>query len=288
MASLQQIKHRIGSVKNTRQITKAMQLVAASKLRKAQQAVEKPRAFSMAARELLTHLRHLTRDGRHHLFLARPVKTRLIIAISSDRGLAGAYNANIFKRLAQELQADQKAGIKTQVITVGRQVSHFAAKLKDCNIVGAYQNLPDVPDANYIRPIIVSALDGFVEKEVDAVDIIFTHYRSTIAQDMTVQRILPAGFAETEVSSDIAHATFEPSVEQLLESATLRLIEVQLYQALLDAIASEQSMRMVAMKSATDNAGDLIEDYTLAYNTARQGKITQEIAEITGGAEAIK
>jgi len=263
-------------------------MVAASKLRRAQVAVEQPRAFSNAARELLTRLRQLTKDTPHQLFTARPVHTRLLIAISSDRTLAGAYNANIAKRLTRELQADRTAGVATKVVTIGRQVSNFAAKLKDIEVAGVYQNIPDDPDANYMRPIIVSALQQFVDGQVDAVDLIYTHYKSTVVQEVRTQRLLPAGFEETAVSSDIATAEFEPSVEELLESATLRLIEVQLYQALRDAIASEQSMRMLAMKNATDNASDLADDLTLAYNNARQANITQELSEITGGAEAMK
>lgn len=288
MASLQQIKRRIGSVKNTRQITKAMQMVAASKLRRAQSAVEKPRAFSDAARELLTRLRELTKDTPHRLFTARPVKTRLIIAISSDGTLAGAYNANVFKRLTKELLADDAKGVQTKIVTVGRQVAHFASKLKDAEVVGVYENIPEAPDANYIRPLIISILRQFTAEEIDAADVIYTKYKSTVIQEVQMLRLLPAGFETTAVSSDIQHAEFEPSAEELLESATLRLIEVQLYQALCDAIASEQSMRMMAMKNATDNASDLADDLTLAYNNARQAAITQELAEITGGAEAMK
>jgi F-type H+-transporting ATPase subunit gamma len=288
MPSLQQIKQRITSVKGTRQITRAMQMVAASKLRRAQTAVEKPRAFALAARELLTRLRELTHDTPHQLFTARPVKKRLIIAISSDQTLAGAYNANVFKRLTQELRADDAKKVGTSVIAVGKQVSNFVAKLRDVEGIGAYTGLLDAPDANQIRPIITSALDQFISGDVDAVDVVYTHYKSTISSEVIVQRLLPAGFEETTVASDVQHAEFEPSVDELLESATIRLIEVQLYQALLDSIASEQSMRMIAMKNATDNAGDLVDDYTLALNTARQAKVTQELAEITGGAEAMK
>jgi F-type H+-transporting ATPase subunit gamma len=263
-------------------------LLAASKLRRAQAAVEKPRAFALAARELLTRLRELTHDTPHQLFTARPVKKRLIIAISSDQTLAGAYNANVFKRLTQELRADDAKKVGTTVIAVGKQVSNFVAKLRDVEGIGAYTGLLDSPDANQIRPIITSALERFIAGDVDAVDIVYTHYKSTISSEVVVQRLLPAGFEETTVASDVQHAEFEPSVEELLESATIRLIEVQLYQALLDSIASEQSMRMIAMKNATDNAGDLVDDYTLALNTARQAKVTQELAEITGGAEAMK
>ena len=289
MSSTQQIRRRISSVKSTKQITKAMQMVAASKLRRAQNAVEQPRAFSLAARELLTRLQQLTGSQNYYLLARRPqVKARLIIVISSDRTLAGAYNSNIFREYTRRLRDSQKQGVKTYTICVGRQVAQFATRLKETEVIGFYEDLPDTPHANYIRPIIVTAIDQFADGVVDEVEMIFTNYKSTVSQEVLTQQLLPAGFEEAEVPGDIKHAEFEPSLDQLLASAVVRLIEVQLYQALLDAQASEHSMRMLAMKNATDNASELIDDLTLAYNNARQAHITQELAEISAGAEAMK
>lgn len=287
MASRQQIKRRIGSVKNTKQITRAMQLVAASKLRHAQEAVEKPREFSRMARELLTHLRQVAGD-ESELFKARPIKRRLLIVMASDRGLAGAYNSNVIRALITELKHDRDNGIETVLLCVGRQVANAASRLGGVTVNAVYQDLPDRPDASYLRPILNTAIELYSENDVDAVSLIFTHFISSLRQDVLTRQLLPAGFEEEAVSQDVANAEIEPSAEVLIRSVTTRLLEVQLYQSLLDAIASENSMRMIAMKNATDNAGDIIEDLTLEYNTARQAAITQELAEISGGAEAMK
>lgn len=289
MASRQQIKRRITSVKNTKQITKAMQLVAASKLRRAQEAVQGPREFSRVAREMLTHLRQLSaQDSGFHLYTQRPIKRRLLVVVASDRTLAGAYNVNIIRRLIAEVKADRDKHVATDIICFGRQVAHAAARIQDLNIVGVYQDFPDKPDANQMRPALNTVLDQFITNNIDAVDIIYTHYASTVSQEVRLQKLLPAGFEETELSSEIEYAEIEPNLDELMRSATVRLLEVQLYQVFLDAVASEHSMRMLAMKNATDNASDLIDDLTLEFNNARQAAITQELAEITGGAEALK
>ncbi len=289
MSSRQQIKRRIGSVRNTRQITKAMQLVAASKLRHAQEAVVKPREHAALAREILTRLRQVAAGESHyHLFTARPVKHRLIIAITSDLGLAGAYDANVIRTLIHEAQADRDKNIKTSVIAVGRKVAQAVSRIAGLEIEAVYTKLPDKPNADNLRPILSSVGAMFGEGKIDQVDLIFTNFISSVNQQVQVQRLLPAGFDEVELNDDMVHADVEPSAGEILEFATLRLIESQIYQAFLEASASEQSMRMLAMKNATDNATDLIDDLTLEFNNARQAAITQELAEITGGAEAMK
>lgn len=291
MASRQQIKQRIGSVKNTKQITKAMQLVAASKLRRAQDAAAGPRAYAELARAILARLRHIAGgESEFRLFADRPVKNRLLMIITSDRGLAGAYNSNIIRRMIKELTTDREKGIKTSVIVIGRQAAHAAGRIAGLDIHAVYQGLPDKPDADTLRPILSTAVGLFANDQVDAVDIIYTKFISTITQEVQAKRLLPAGLeAETATEAvEDGEATVEPSVEVLLQSATLRLLDAQIYQALLEAAASEHSMRMLAMKNATDNASDIIDDLTLEYNNARQAAITQELAEITGGAEAIK
>lgn len=292
MASRQQIKRRIGSIKSTRQITKAMQLVAASKLRRAQEAVAGPRAYADLARGILTRLRQLATEDTTGLFLERPVKTRLLVVITSDRGLAGAYNANVIRRMISETREDRERGINTLVVAIGRQVANAASRIQGLTVQAVYQELPDKPNADDLRPILLNIVDLYADQEVDAVDVIKTKFVSTVVQQVEVRRLLPAGtFDEdekVEVPKELQTATVEPSAETLLNATTRRLLEAQIYQALLDAKASEESMRMLAMKNATDNASDLIDDYTLAYNNARQAAITQELAEITGGAEAMK
>ncbi|HEU4913865.1 MAG TPA: ATP synthase F1 subunit gamma [Candidatus Saccharimonadales bacterium] len=291
MASRQQIKQRIGSVKSTKQITKAMQLVAASKLRRAQDAAQGPRAYAALAREILARLRESAAgEGEFHLFAERPVKERLLIVITSDRGLAGAYNANVIRRMLGEVRVDRDKGINTSVVAIGKQAAHAASRVQGLEVRAVYQELPDKPDADTLRPILSSVVGLFADGIVDAVDIVNTKFISTISQEVQVQRLLPAGLDAVETPAEVKSraATIEPSAEVLLRSTTLRLLDAQIYQALLEAAASEHSMRMLAMKNATDNASDIIDDLTLEYNNARQAAITQELAEITGGAEAIK
>lgn len=294
MASRQQIKQRIGSVKSTKQITKAMEMVSASKLRRAQEAVVGPREYARLAQRILVHLRKVVAqegDSAANLFDGRTVKNRLLVVITSDSGLAGAYNSNVIRAMLRELKRSNDEGIKTSVICLGRQGANAAARIQGLETVAVYQGLPEKPSAESLRPILDSVIEMFVSGQIDAIDIINTKFISGIRQDVQVVRLLPAGFDFDESESDddeLTAAIIEPSAEVLLASATKRLLEAQLYQAFLDAAASEQSMRMMAMKNATDNASDLIEDLTLAYNNARQAAITQELAEITGGAEALK
>lgn len=291
MASRQQIKQRIGSVKSTRQITKAMQLVAASKLRRAQEAAVGPRTYAEMARDILARLRHIAGgESEFHLFAERPVKNRLLIVITSDRGLAGAYNANVIRQMITELRADRSAQAGTSVIAIGKRVANAASRIAELDVRGVYQELPDKPDANTLRPILTTAVGLFADGDVDAVDIIYTKFISTVVQEVQVKRLLPAGLdLETaEEKHEDQDISVEPSAEVVLRSTTLRLLDAQIYQALLEAAASEHSMRMLAMKNATDNASDIVDDLTLEYNNARQAAITQELAEITGGAEAMK
>lgn len=287
MASRQQIKSRIKSVKNTRQITKAMQLVAASKLRRAQSAAERPMQYSLLARQMLTRLRQLEEAGQFLWFNARPVKRRYLVVISSHLGLAGAYDGNVIRRLIQEVKADRDAGIETSIIAVGRKVAQAAARIQGLHIEAIYNDLPERPTSDDLRPLLSQVVGHFADGEADAVDIVFTHFISTVNTDVRVQHVLPAGFEEAELNEELASAEAEPNATELLEAVTLQLLESQLYQAILEAIASEQSMRMLAMKNATDNASDIVDALTLEFNNARQAAITQELAEISGGAEAL-
>jgi len=287
MASTQLLKGRIRSVKSTRQITKAMQLVAASKMRRAQEATKASAPYTRAASELLTALSSHTSVQNHPLFVSRPVKTRLLIVIASDKGLAGAYNSNVVRLYTNELKSDDAAGIKNTTITIGRKAAQFVARIKDTEVLGAYEELPDRPDGSELRAILDSARSLFESAKVDAVDVIYTDFVSSITQEAKMIRVLPAGFEsvlEPNVARDV---TYEPSTEEVLDGVAYRLVGAQIFQALLDSRASEHSMRMMAMKNATDNASDLVDDLTLEMNKARQSAITQELAEISGGVEAL-
>jgi len=288
MPSQRQLKSRIRSVKNTKQITKAMQMVAASKMRRAQEATKLTTPYTQTAREILAHLAQQGETKDHPLFEEREVKNRLLIVVASDKGLAGAYNTNVSKQYIRELIADDKVGIKTKTIAIGRKVTTFATRLKNAELLGAYEDLPDQLEGYELRPALDTAYKLFTEGEVDAVDMVYTDFVSSVTQIAKTERLLPAGSVEMPEGDELNEALFEPDPETVLESVVYRLVNAQLFQAFLDARASEHSMRMLAMKNATDNASDLIDDLTLAMNKARQAAITQELAEISGGAEAMK
>lgn len=288
MPSTRALKTRIRSVKNTKQITKAMQLVAASKMRRAQEADKASAPYTNTASELLTYLASQGATDEHPLFERRHVRARLLIVIASDRGLAGAYNTNIVKRYVKALKTDDDEGIANKTIAIGRKAAQFVSRLKDTELVGVYEDLADRPSGHELRSILNTAKDMFISGEVDAVDLIFTEFINSMTQEATMRRLLPAGFAITDVSQSVSDAKYEPSIPVVLDSVVFRLLGAQLFQALLDAKASEYSMRMVAMKNATDNASDLVDDLTLEMNKVRQGAITQELAEISGGVEAMK
>ncbi len=289
MASTITLRRRITSIKGTRQITKAMQLVSASKMRRAQEYAFRSRAYRDMATELLGRLNDTREVENHPLYKVRSVHSRLYVVITSNSGLAGAYNANVLKMLARSLHDDQKSGVTSKVIVVGKRGAQFVRRLKDIELIGVYNDFGDQPTANDVRPILNSIMSHYSDASVDEVRLIYTLFKSNIQQIATNAQLLPAIL---ETADDITpdnkqFSTFEPNVETVIEQITVRLVEAQLWQALLESLASEHSMRMLAMKNATDNANELIADYTLEYNTARQANITQELAEITGGAEAL-
>ncbi len=210
------------------------------------------------------------------------------MVIASDSGLAGAYNSNLTRLYAGELIADDKNGVKNATITIGRKAAQFVARLKDTDVLGSYEGLPDRPDANELQAILGTIEQKFTSGEVDAVDIIFTEYVNTVKQEAHVMRVLPAGAdLGVETQATAQDVLYEPSTEEVLDGVAYRLVGAQLFQALLESRASEYSMRMMAMKNATDNASDLIDDLTLEMNKARQAAITQELSEISGGVEAL-
>ena len=297
MANTKALKGRIRSVSKTKQITSAMQMVAASRMRRAQESTRSSAPYALAARELLMMLSTHESVKDHPLFTVRPVKTRLLIVIGADGGLAGAYTSNLMKLYAEQLVNDDKQGIKNATIVVGSKAAQFVSRLKDTVVLGSYQDLPDRPDGRQLHTILDTAQDKFTSGEVDAVDIVFTEYVNSLKQVARIIRVLPAGFGseksfldDPEVNPRLASpfndAKYEPSAGAVLDGVAYRLVGAQLYQTLLEARASEYSMRMMAMKNATDNAKYLIDDLTLVMNKVRQAAITQELTEISGGVEA--
>lgn len=280
------LKRRISSIRSTRQITKAMELVSASKLRRAQAIAQQSRDYQELAYELLQRLSILPEAESHPMFAKQKISSRLYVVITSNSGLAGAYNANINKELLTKLQRDREENVNSEVIVVGNKGAQFVRRLEKVKLTAVFQPFGDDPTADNIRPLLNMVMKAYADKEVESIELIYTSFVSTIVQRVTALPLLPVAAPDKD-DHFTTIATFEPDVETVINQVTTRLIEAQIWQSVLESLASEHAMRMVATKNATDNANELIDDYTLELNTARQAAITQELAEITGGAEAL-
>jgi len=291
MPSTRDIRRRIKSVQNTKQITKAMQMVAASKMCRAQQTALAARPYAAMMNEVLGNVTFHAGDFTHPLMEKREVKTRAIIVISTDKGLCGALNSNLLREAAKFERG------ATIYVTAGRKAAQFVARTK--RKLGAEFTYKDVPLFGEARAISKFARDIFLRGEADRVDILFTNFISTLAQKPELRPFLPVGEIKA-VSVGIPHPVeeetlmhgtteflFEPNAEQVLGALLPHSLNFQVYQILLEAKASEQSSRMVAMKNATDNATQLIKDLTLEYNKMRQASITKELLEIASAAMAM-
>jgi F-type H+-transporting ATPase subunit gamma len=286
VASTIALKRRISSIRGTRQITKAMELVSASKLRRAQDYAQRSREYRDLAYDLLRRLNSIGEVERTPLFNKRAVKTRLYLIVTSNTGLAGAYNANVLKILTGQLQRDGQDKVKSQVIAIGSKGAQFVRRLQQPELIAVYPPFSDQPSANEVRPILNTVMNLYKNDDVDEVNIIYTKFQSTVSQQPLSQQLLPAPAPEADKEMTRI-SNFEPDVETVIDQVSTRLVEAQIWQAVLESLASEHAMRMLATKNATDNANELIDDYTLELNTARQADITQQIAEISGGAEAL-
>lgn len=290
MASTINLKRRIKSIKSTKQITKAMELVAASKMRRAQDRARLSREYRQLSYDLLARLNTVKEVEQHPLFQKRNIRARLYIVITSDGGLVGAYNYNVLKQFTVAVTNDRDKGIKSDVIVIGKQGAKFMRQLAHINLVGVYPSFGDNPSANDIRPILNTIIERYTDKAVDEVVLVYTSFISNLVQQAKGLPILPADLSDADkgdASGAYPVPNFEPDADVVVERTVSRLIEVQIWQAMLEGLASQYSMQMLAMKSATDNASDLIDDYTLELNTLRQANITQELAEISGGVEAL-
>jgi F-type H+-transporting ATPase subunit gamma len=286
MASTRELRRRIRSISSTSQITKAMQMVAASKMRKAQQAAINVRPFARLVYHIQRQATTRAIDFKDPLLEVRPVKKRAVILVAADKGLCGALNSNVF-RLAGRY--DPKS---TLFITAGRRAAQFVARTRR-QLVAEF-NYRDTPRFDEARAIGTLARDLFLKGEVDEVVVVATQFVNTLTQRPLTLELLPIGEIhgvtmpgakadETALAADTTEFLFEPAPEALLGYLLPRYLNILLYTVLLNAKASEQSARMVSMKSATDNAEEMIKDLTLAYNKLRQGHITQELLEIAGG-----
>jgi len=298
VASVREIKRRIKSVKNIAQVTRAMQMVAASKMRRAQEQALASRPYAAKAWEILLHLssQYGAVDLLHPLLRQREqVNHVAIIMVTSDKGLAGAYNGNMIRKVSRFMRQNNVED--ASLITVGRKGRDFMVRYGR-KVVAEFTDLPAQPTLLDSLPIARIALDGFLTGEFDEVYLAYTDFINTLTQEPVVRMLLPIkpGNIESKVMSEYlgqettmvkADYIYEPNAETLLDTLLPRFTELQIYQALVEAFASEHSARMVAMRNATENAKELIGDLTLSYNKARQEAITKEMLDIAGGAEAL-
>lgn len=282
-ASMKDIKRRIKSVENTMQITKAMELVASSKLRKAKERVEQSRPYFNTIKETIQDILSNTKITESQYTKSRPVNNSLYIIIAGDRGLAGGYNSNLLKFAVNEMK-DKNA----KVIAIGRKAQEFFVK-RGYDVIDSYLNVAETLSFGDTNQIIRNAIEEFDNKRVDEVFVVYTEFVSTLSQVPKIEKILPLNREDFEVkNAKPSSIEYEPSVSSVFASLVPMYLEGVLYATVIDSFASEQGARRTAMESATDNASEMIDGLNLQYNRARQAAITQEISEIVGGAEALQ
>ncbi len=287
METMRDIKRRINSVESTRKITRAMKMVAAAKLRRSQEKAENARPFFRKTREILADIVAYTIDAREHPLLVKKGGNRhLYILITGDRGLCGAYNHRIINLLKKNIFANENE--EASLLLIGKKGSEYFTRRK-YDIISEYINIDDYPDYGLAKEIGDEILSLFNEDKVDKVSLFYTHFNSALSQNPQIMSLLPVDSPGEKIEYEHnVDYIYEPSPEEVLDILLPQYINNILYSALLESKASEYGARMTAMDSATDNAGEMIEDLTLSYNRARQAQITREITEIVSGAEALK
>ena len=287
MAVGKEIRTKIGSIKNTQKITRAMEMVAASKMRKTKDRMQATRPYSKKIGRIIKHLAQANPEYKHPYLIARDVKRVGIIVVSSDRGLCGGLNSNLFRKTLTHLMQWDKANIEVDVCTIGTKATGFFSNLK-VNLVGQVTRLGDAPHLQDIVGVIKIMLDAYEAGRIDQLYVISNEFVNTMTQRPSVEQLLPVWACELDENlSGHWDYIYEPDAKEVLDHLLTRFIESKVYQGLVENNACEQAARMVAMKSASDNAGNLISELQLIYNKARQAAITQEISEIVAGAAAV-
>ena len=288
MAGEKEIRSKIASVKNMQKITSAMEKVAASKIRKAQKQMEESRPYAQRIRRVIGHLAHANPDYRHPFLIERDAKRVGLIVISTDRGLCGGLNANLFKTVIGEIAKWQGDGVEVDLALVGAKAVQFFRRMGG-NVVGTATHLGDRPSVNDLIGAITIMLKSYEEGTIDRLFLVHNEFVSAMSQKPEVTTLLPVSQIDLGDESLQEHwdYIYEPDAGELLDEVLTRYIESQVYRGAVENFACEMAAKMVAMKSATDNAGEIIEKLQLDYNKARQAAITQEISEIVGGAAAV-
>jgi F-type H+-transporting ATPase subunit gamma len=286
MAGAKEIRTKIKSVKSTQKITKAMEKVAASKLRRTQRRMVAARPYADKIRQVIGNLFQANPEYRHPFLVARPVKRVGYIVVSTDRGLCGGLNVNEFRKLIPELRKWQEQGIEADLCLIGAKAVQFFRRLK-VNVVAATTNLGENPQIKDLIGAVTVMLDAYKDGRIDRLFLIYNDFINTMSQKVDFQQLLPVEAVDASELQQHWDYIYEPGAVELLDDVLTRYIETQVYRAAVENVACEMAAKMVAMKSATDNAGKLIEELQLEYNKARQASITREISEIVGGAAAV-
>ena len=287
MAGTKEIRTKIKSVQNTRKVTRALEMVSASKIRRAQEKMKQSRPYARLMRQVIGHVAKANADYVHPFMAARDTVKRVgYVVVSTDRGLCGGLNTNLFRRILAEIREHQKNGVEVDIVAIGQKASVFFRRLK-VNLVGSVTHMGEKPEVAQLIGVIKVMLDGFTEGKLDRVFLVYNDFINTMTQKARTDQLLPLPESESLETSHDWDYLYEPDAPTVLDQVMIRYVESLVYQAVLENLASEHAARMVAMKSASDNATKLIGTLQLVYNKARQAAITQEISEIVGGAAAV-
>lgn len=286
MAVGKEIRNQISSIKSTQKITSAMEMVAASKMRKAQDRMSLGKPYAEKIRSVVSHLANANPEYNHMYMQEREVKRVGYIVISTDRGLCGGLNVNMFKKTVKEMKQWHDQGAEVDICAVGQKAISFFRSYGG-NVVAALSHLGDEPSAHELIGSVKVMLDAYDEGKIDRLYVVYNQFVNTMTQKPEIAQLLPLQAAEEDEMKHHWDYIYEPDAKELLDGLLTRYVESQVYQGVVENVACEQAARMIAMKSATDNAGELINDLQLVYNKARQAAITQEISEIVGGAAAV-
>lgn len=289
MAGAKEIRNKIGSVKSTQKITKAMEMVAASKMRRSQDAMEASRPYAETMRKVIGHVAHANLEYRHPYLEEREANRVGYIIVSTDRGLCGGLNINAFKKAVTDMQAWKAKGAEVELAVVGSKATAFFNN-SGAKVAAQASGLGDSPSLEDLIGSVGVMLKKYDEGELDRLYVVYNQFVNTMVQQPTIDQLLPLPKSDSEEMQKREHSwdyIYEPEPKPLLDALLVRYVESQVYQGVVENLACEQAARMIAMKAATDNATNLIEDLELVYNKARQAAITQELSEIVSGAAAV-
>jgi F-type H+-transporting ATPase subunit gamma len=289
MAGAKEIRSKISSINKTRKITRAMEMVAASKMRKTQERMRASKPYANKIYDVVKHIARANSEYRHPFMQERDIKRVGLIVVTSDRGLCGGLNSNLLRETIRNIRGCKEKGQEVDVAVIGRKGKAFFKRVGG-NVLGSIEHLGDTPGINDFIGVVKVMVDAYYNGTLDALHVVYNEFVNTMTQKPLIKQLLPLPKAEAETSKSLSHHwdyIYEPDAKDLLDTLLERFIEMEVYQAVVENIACEQAAKMIAMKSATDNAGDLIKEFQLAYNKARQAAITQELAEIVGGAAAL-